>query len=119
VQEVATTSKTQAPPPHVLWEELAAPRTTGSRIWLRLRDGETQPTVIEAHRPELVVWSSLWPDRPKDRIRFDISSDGWGGSRLRWTLVAAGSDLPDPRIREMRYRLNQLINAELRDAFDQ
>ena len=48
-----------------------------------MADDEMEPTVVEATRPGLVVWSSLWPDRPNDRIRFTITDDGWEGSDPR------------------------------------
>ena len=119
MHEVASTSKTQPPPPHILWDELVAPATSGPRVWLRIGRGERRPKVLDSHSPDLVVWSSLWTDRPKARIRFEISSDGLGGSRLKWTLLTAGEDPSDLRVGEMRFRLNQLINAELRYSFGQ
>jgi hypothetical protein len=42
------------------------------REWLNLRDGELPPRVLQAVFPSLVIWASLWPDRPDDQIRFDI-----------------------------------------------
>jgi hypothetical protein len=119
MREVATTEKTQPPPPHIVWQALADPAIAGPRMWLRIGRGERRPEVVQSRAPDLVVWSSLWVDRPKDRIRFEIASDGLSGSTLRWTLLAGEDGPPAERIAEMRYRLNQLINAELRYSFGQ
>jgi hypothetical protein len=71
-----------------------------------------EPVVIDASAPSLVVWSSLWPDRPRDRIRFTIDSDGASGSRLKWSLET-DEEAPDAdRVKDMRHRINQLINGE-------
>jgi hypothetical protein len=63
-----------------------------------LADDEVEPTVIESSRPGLVVWSSLWRDRPNDRIRFTITDDGGEGSRLKWTLESPGDPPDDARL---------------------
>jgi hypothetical protein len=68
--------------------------------------------------PDL-VWSSLWPHRPDDRVVFDIGSDGGGGSMLCWTLLTDGEMPGDSRLNHLRQRLNQLINADLRRSFGQ
>src|SRR3954468_1823058 len=83
--ELAQRARTQAPPPWVIWEALVDPHRPGGRPWLEIAASEIEPTVIEAVRPHLVVWSSLWDDRSRDRIRFIISEDG-SGSRLKWVL---------------------------------
>jgi hypothetical protein len=72
VEELASKEKTQAPPAWVVWDALADPGHPGSSAWLDLADGEVAPQVLEASRPALVVWSSLWPDRPRDRVRFEL-----------------------------------------------
>lgn len=112
--EVAHRRRGQAPPPWVVWEALTAPE----RPWLVLSGQETPPRVLAANRPERVVWSSLWPDRPDDHIAFTISADG-SGSDLRWTLYVPEADQPTPEaIQRMRYRLNVAINSRLRAEFD-
>lgn len=57
-------------------------------------------------------------DRPDDQIRFDLEPSGPGCS-LRWTLLTADDPPDEGRLGQLRYRLNFLINGELRDSFDQ
>jgi hypothetical protein len=117
--ELASRSKTQPPPPGVVWDTLADPHRPATRQWLSLAKGEVQPTVIESNRPSLVVWSSLWPERPLDQIRFDITSDEHGGSLLKWVLVTDDDAPGDAMLGQMRYRINYLINSEMRYSFGQ
>lgn len=52
-------------------------------------------------------------------VRFDLPSDGGGGTDLRWTLLVA-EPLPESSLLgHMCKRLNQLINANLRYTFGQ
>jgi hypothetical protein len=115
VLEAGRRQRTQPPPPAVVFDALADP----SARWLTLLDDEQPPRVIEASRPDFLVWSSLWTKRPDARIRFDLSPDGAFGTSLCWTLLVA-SELPDPSLLgHMRKRLNELINANLRYTFGQ
>jgi len=82
------------------------------REWLHLEDGGVPPRVLEAVRPCRVVWASLWPDRLGDQIRFDINDE-----RLTWTLIGEASAEDEPRLDQLRYRLNVIINADLRNSF--
>ena len=113
MHELGSRERTQPAPPSVLWESLAHPHRPEGRPWLTLLPDETNPRVLESIHPTLVVWSSLWPDRPDDQIRFDLHPAG-PGSALRWTLLT-----PDPlptqsRLGHLRHRLNYLINHQLR-----
>ncbi len=84
-----------------------------------LLDDEQPPQLIEAEKPNFLVWSSLWDKRPDAQVRFDLSADGAGGTLLRWTLLVA-EPLPDPSLLgHLRKRLNELINANLRYTFGQ
>lgn len=66
-----------------------------------------------------MVWSSIWPLRPGDRIVFDITAAG-AGSELRWTLVTDDEERPAEEVlAHLRHRLNRLINADLRFSFGQ
>src|ERR1017187_1989391 len=66
-------SKAQAPPAWAMYEALSDPIADQTRReWLNLRECELPPQVLEAVFPTVVVWASLWPDRPDDQIRFDI-----------------------------------------------
>lgn len=116
--ELCSREKGQAPPPWAVWEALTDPFRQASRQWLAVREGEVVPRVLEAREPSLVVWSSLWPERPDDRIRFDITPKG-DGSALRWTLLTPSDPPEEARVRELRHRLNELINGQLRESFDQ
>jgi hypothetical protein len=116
--ELASRTRDQPPPPSVVWEALTEPNRDPSRPWLELRDDEVAPEVVEAAKPTLVVWSSLWPDRPHDRIRFDLEPSG-PASSLRWTLLTPDDPPDDERIGRLRYRLNYLITGELRYSFGQ
>lgn len=115
--ELGARERPQPAPPWAIWEALTEPRRpTQYHQWLSLEDDENEPQVTEAVRPGLVVWSSIWPDRPDDRIRFVISSDGGAGSRLRWALESPGPPPADDALRHMRHRLNYLINGALRES---
>ena len=94
------------------------PNRDPSRLWLELRDDEIAPKVLEAVKPALVVWSSLWPDRPRDQVRFDLEPSG-GGCSLRWTLLTPDDPPDEAAIGRLRYRLNYLINGELRYSVGQ
>jgi hypothetical protein len=108
-------SKAQAPPAWAMYEALSDPiADQARREWLDLRDGELPPRVLQAVFPSLIVWASLWPDRPDDQIRFDIEDQ-----RLTWTLLGSASDDDEERLDQLRHRLNVLINADLRYSFGQ
>ena len=115
--ELGARERAQPGPPWVIWETLVEPRRpTQYHEWLILDDDEIEPRVVEAVRPELVVWSSIWPDRPDDRIRFEISGDGAAGSRLRWILESPDEWPSDEVLGHMRYRINYLINGKMRQS---
>jgi hypothetical protein len=111
--------RTQPPPPWAVFEALTEPDRDPARPWLVLARDERRPTLVEATKPSLVVWSSLWPSRPDALIRFDLARDGFGGTKLTWTLLV-DEPLPDPAVLgHLRKRLNELINADLRFSFGQ
>ncbi|WP_308121076.1 hypothetical protein [Paractinoplanes bogorensis] len=111
--------RSQPAPPHVVFGKLTDPTGDPVRPWLVLMDDEHAPTVLEASEPHSLVWSSLWPKRPDARIRFDLTSDNAGGSRVRWTLLVT-EPMPDPSLLgHLRKRLNVLIHANLRFTFGQ
>jgi hypothetical protein len=93
------------------------PHRDPARPWLQLRPDEVWPQVVQADPPALVVWSSLWSVRPDAVIRFDLPPDASSGTDLRWTLLVCEPVPDDDVIESMRYRLNQLINANLRYTF--
>ncbi|GAA3708281.1 hypothetical protein GCM10022224_087250 [Nonomuraea antimicrobica] len=116
--ELGSRERKQPPPAHVVWESLTDPRRPGGRPWLDLRPDEVEPRILHAVKPELVVWSSLWPGRPDDEIRFDIRP-AESGCALRWTLLTPEGIPEQAVIGHLRYRLNFLINAQLRFSFGQ
>jgi hypothetical protein len=71
---------------------------------------------VDAVRSELVVWGSLWPVSPDDRIGFVIAAEGQGSTvRFAWVTPAP----PDDRgVNIVRHRLNQLIGGDLRSWVD-
>jgi hypothetical protein len=111
--ELGSRSRAQPPPPHVVWDCLRRP---GS--WFELLDDEIEPRVLDSNRPNMVIWSSLWPGRPDDQIRFDLAPAP-SGSLVRWTLSTPGEAPDESKIGHLRRRLNVLINEKLRHSFGQ
>lgn len=118
MEEIAGKERTQAPPAWVVWEALADSHPLGRRAWLDLADDEVAPQVLEASRPTLVVWSSLWPARPRDQVRFELRPKD-GGCALRWRLLTPDAAPSAEVTRHLRHRLNYLINGKLRRTFGQ
>jgi hypothetical protein len=115
VRALRSRSKAQPPPAWAMYEALSDPiADQARREWLDLRAGELPPQVLRAVFPSLVIWASLWPDRPDDQIRFDIEDQ-----RLTWTLLGEASDEDEERLDQLRHRLDVLINADLRYSFGQ
>ncbi|PJK21452.1 hypothetical protein [Mycolicibacterium goodii] len=118
--EVVSRERNLPAPPHVVFEDLTVPDRSSARPWLHLLDDEVAPLVLESQEMGYVVWSSLWPQRPDARVRFDLRQSGpGGGTDLRWTLT-----LDEPRPDEsltgrMRMRINTLIHANLRYTYGQ
>lgn len=115
--EAGTRRRGQPAPPRVVAESLMHPDLDPARPWLQLFDDEQRPRVVDAAPPDVVVWSSLWPEQPEALVRFDIVADGQG-TDLRWTLLV--DQLPDAsRLGHYRKRINKLINANLRYSYGQ
>ena len=109
----------QPAPPTIVFESLTEPNRDRNRQWLRLLDDEVRPAVPEAEQPRSVVWSSWWSKRSDARTRFDLPSDGRGGTDLCWSLFV---DEPMPEaslLGHMCKRVNFSINANLRFTFGQ
>jgi uncharacterized protein YndB with AHSA1/START domain len=118
VREIGSRARTLPAPPSVVFESLTEPRRVGARPWLDLLPDEVDPQVLEAERPHRVVWSSLWPSRPHDRVHLELTR-AEAGTVLRFTLVTA-DELPDPsKTGHLRRRLNQLLFADLRFSYGQ
>jgi hypothetical protein len=115
---VGSRERIQPAPVAVVWESLTDPRRPTARQWLELLPDEVDPRILETIKPERVMWSSLWPDRPDDLIRFDLRAAGRECS-LRWTLIAPNVPPRSSKLGHMRFRLNVLINARLRFSYGQ
>ena len=99
-----------------IWEALCDPFRSQRREWFDIRPGEVAPKVLRQEKPHVVVWSSIWEDQPDVRIEFEIEPGG-DGSIVTWTLLGPdGLEAED--LKRRRYRLDQLINGQLRDTFD-
>ena len=120
VMEVGARRRNQPAPPRVLFEALTDPGRDPGRPWLLLLDDERAPSIVEAERPGLVVWTSLWARRPEALIRFELPSDRSGaGTDLRWVLLVDDQPLEASLLGHMLRRINELINANLRHTFGQ
>jgi hypothetical protein len=120
VLEIGSRRRSQPAPPNVVFEALVDPDRDPFRLWLELLDDETRPGVLRTEAPHLVVWSSLWLKRPDAQVRFDVLWDeSHLGTDLRWTLSVEEPE-PDPALLgHLRFRMNKLINANLRFTFGQ
>ncbi len=113
VIEYVDRTKALPAPPHVVWDDLVAPRTSGLRPWLLLEDDEVAPRVVASERPARVVWSSLWAARPDDVVTLELSRAG-AGTTLR-VRVTTPHDRPDEEaVRHVSRRLGQLLYGALR-----
>jgi hypothetical protein len=116
--EAVSRKRNQPAPPSVMFEALTEPNRDPSRQWLLLAEEEVIPGIVEIDKPHLVIWSTLWTKYPQAQIRFDLPPGG-GGTDLRWTLFLSEPLPPEDEIRLMRRRINELINGNLRNTFDQ
>lgn len=119
VIEIGSRAGTLPPPPSVVWESLSQPRRPGTRPWLNLLPDEIDPQILEADKPHTVVWSSIWPSRPNDRIHFDLSLVRSGETSLRFTLLTPDEPPDDSKTGHLRRRLNRLFFADLRYSYGQ
>ena len=95
-----------------------ARKTVGTRAWLDLQADEVVPEVLESHRPGRVVWSSLWAERPDDRLELTLASDG-ADTRLSFRVLTH-AEPPDDELRHrILYRINELLYRDLRHSYGQ
>ncbi len=96
------------------------PTRDRARPWLLLLADERQPEIVDAQKPDLVVWSSLWTRRPETLIRFELPADRSGfGTDLHWVLLVDEPPPDDSLLGHLRRRMNELINANLRYTLGQ
>ena len=103
------------PPPHVVFDDLAAPARTGPRVWLDLGE-RNWPRVLESDRPHRLVWSSIWSDRPDDRIELGLEPDG-SDTALTYTLWTP-HEVPEDA-EDRRRRVSVMLWADLRESYGQ
>lgn len=118
MEEYGSRARRLPAPPAVVWESLTQPRRPGARPWLQLLVDEVDPRVLRADAPGLVVWSSLWPRRPRDEIHFDLAAAG-GETLLRFTLRTPDALPDDSTTGHLRRRMNVLLFADLRYSYGQ
>src|SRR5674476_652801 len=72
--EAGSRKRNQPAPPAEILEALTKPYRDPTRPWLLLLEDEQPPRLVEVDKPEIVIWSSLWTQRPDARIRFDLAT---------------------------------------------
>lgn len=102
----------------MVWESLVEPRRQGSRPWLNLLEDEVEPRVLDAEKPNRVVWSSLWPSRPNDEVHLELTAAG-DETSLRFTLLTPDTPPDQSKTGHLRRRLNHLLFADLRFSYGQ
>ena len=115
VIEIGSRARRLPAPPAVVWESLVTPH----RPWLTLLPDEVEPTILESERPSRVVWSSLWPSRPRDQVHFVLALVSSGETSLRFTLYTPDDPPDESKTGHLRRRLNQLLFADLRYSYGQ
>jgi hypothetical protein len=85
VLEAGSRRRIHPAPPAAILEALTEANRDTTRPWMSLFEDERQPRVVEVDEPDLVIWSSLWTERPDAHIRFDLAAED-EGTGLRWTL---------------------------------
>ena len=105
-------------PPGIVWDSLTNPHQAKARPWLVLLADEVEPTIIDAQKPEYVIWSSLWPSRPSDQIRLELS-DAAGHTLVRFRLLTPVEAPDQSKTGHLRRRMNQLLFADLRFSYGQ
>lgn len=116
--EIGSRARTLPAPPRVVWGSLMDPHQPGARTWLVLLDDEVEPRVLESREPDRVVWSSLWPSRPRDQVVLELEPAGVG-TLLRFTLLTPDVPPDDSKTGHLRRRLNHLLYADLRYSYGQ
>ena len=114
MREIGSRARTLPAPPAVVRASLVDPHRPGTRPWLVLLSDEVEPVVLASEEPGRVVWSSLWPSRPNDRVHFELTASGDGGTSLRFTLLTPDEAPDASKTGHLRRRMNQLLFADLR-----
>jgi hypothetical protein len=118
VVEIGSRTRKLPAPPSIVWESLVEPHRPGTRPWLHLLSDEVEPRVVEAEKPDRVVWSSLWPSRPNDQVHFELMAVG-GQTSLKFILLTPDEAPDQSKSGHLRRRLNHLLFADLRFSYGQ
>lgn len=110
----------QPAPPRYVFDALTDPTRDPTRPWLNLQIGEIRPTVLRSEFPSSILWSSLWSDRRDAQIELALRPGANGqGTDLEWRLFVE-EPVPDAsKTGQLRKRINELINRDLRYTFGQ
>lgn len=110
-------------PPHVVFESLTDLTRPQARPWLVLLEDEVAPRVLRSETPHTVVWSSLWPSRPRDEIHLRLTPRDPAPSStttmLEFTLLTPDDEPDASKLGHLRKRLNHLLFADLRFSYGQ
>lgn len=117
--ELGSRTRKLPAPPSVVWRSLAEPERQGARPWLGLLPDEVAPTVLEAEEPRWLTWSSLWPSRAQDVVRFELAASPDGGTALTFRLLTGGGVPDASKLGHLRRRVNQLLFGDLRASYGQ
>jgi hypothetical protein len=118
VIEIGSRARKLPARPSVVWDSLVQPQRPGTRPWLNLLSDEVEPRILDAERPNRVVWSSLWPSRPNDEVHLELAAVG-SETSLKFILLTPDAT-PDPsKTGHLRCLLNHLLFADLRYSYGQ
>lgn len=116
--EVAAKTGTLPAPAAVVWESLTDPHRRGARPWLNLLPDEVEPTIVAADEPTRLVWSSIWPGRPNDQVRFELRPAG-DETAVSVSLLSTDTPPDESQVAHLRKRLSHLLFADLRFSYGQ
>ncbi|MFO6451706.1 MULTISPECIES: hypothetical protein [unclassified Aeromicrobium] len=117
--ELAARARKLPAPPRIVWRSLVEPHQAGARPWLRLLEDEAEPTVLRSVEDQSLVWSSLWPSRPRDEVWLDVADAGDGETLLTFRLLTPDEAPDESKLGHLRFRLNHLFFADLRFSYGQ
>jgi hypothetical protein len=105
------TSK-QDPPPEVVFDSMIGEQP----IWWISVEGELEPSVVSANRPDKVVFASPFLWRPHDAI--EISIEPAGQASIVHLLHTSDEPFESLEAAAIRHRWGEHIDRDMRDRFD-
>lgn len=97
---------------------LGVPTSGRSPPVASLCSDEVEPRVLRSSKPGSVVWSSLWPSRPRDQVHLELS-EVHHETLLRFVLLTPDEPPDQSKTGHLRRRMNQLLFADLRFSYGQ